>query len=404
MPGGEIFDSFPRFFYPPIEWSTSGLARFPHIFVPGVLLLHVGSLGLFAQQQAVSPWPPCAASQVPPAAPVYLPTAQGNGYAPSPVNEAPRLTVERLPPVGPFWAIVPVYPPLANHYAFDVAPSAPAEAEQPDGEPASPKKEESKHEENKKQEGDKKDEPPIEGDPLPRMIETVVIEKAPWYRLNAPWFDPWEGSFEMGLDGSAGNSETFNIRLGAAAKRKTKRHSFLLDLDYHKNTNEAVETANRMYFEGRYERLSEVNPWTWFWQETTDYDEFQPWNVRIVATTGFGYRFLDDEITTLTVRLGSGFSQEVGGPDQDCVPEMHYAFEYGHRMTNRQKMALSVEYFPDITSYGEFRLVNKGDWELLLDDETNLSLKVSVSDRYNYPNPGGELNDLDYGIVLLWSF
>jgi putative salt-induced outer membrane protein YdiY len=208
----------------------------------------------------------------------------------------------------------------------------------------------------------------------------------------------------MGMDGSSGNSETFNIRLGATAARKTTRHSFLFDLDYHKNTNEAVETANRLYSEGRYERLSETKPWTWFFKQTTEYDEFQPWDVRIVSTSGFGYRFLDGDITTLTARLGAGFSQQVGGFDQDIIPEMNYGFEYSHRMTKRQKIALSVEYFPNLVNYSEFRMVSKGDWEVLLDAENNLSLKISVNDRYAYPNLGGELNDLDYALVLLWSF
>ena len=53
-------------------------------------------------------------------------------------------------------------------------------------------------------------------------------------------------------------------------------------------------------------RPERTRPWTWFLQQTTDYDEFQPWNVRVVASSGFGYRLRDDEITTLTVRLGGG--------------------------------------------------------------------------------------------------
>lgn len=83
---------------------------------------------------------------------------------------------------------------------------------------------------------------------------------------------------------------------------------------------------------------------------------------------------------------------------------MHYAFDYSHRLTKRQRVNLSVEYFPNIVNYSEFRLVGKGDWEVMLDEEKNLSLKISINDRYAYPNIGGKLNDLDYALVLLWSF
>lgn len=376
------------------------LARF-NLFIAAVLLLFLCAVGAVAQQQS-APWPPYVPPPPPTdssADPLAPAGARAFDWGVLPRDNPPALTVERLPPVEPFWPIVPVYPPLLGPGNSAASQEVMVDGQQP-GRGSSLKEGNEKKDEGE----EKKDVPEIEGDRLPQMIETVVIDRTPWYYLDFPWFEPWEGSFEMGLDGSSGNSETFNIRLGAEAKRKTKRHSFLFDLDYHKNTNDAVETANRLYLEERYERLSETNPWTWFLKQTTDYDEFQPWDVRVVATTGLGYRFLDDEITTLTTRLGSGFSQNVGGPDQDCVPEMSYGLEYGHRMTKRQKIGISVEYFPNVTDYTEFRMVNKADWEVTLDKETNLSLKVSVVDRYSYPNPGGKVNDLDYSLVLLWSF
>lgn len=320
-----------------------------------------------------------------------------------------RPTVERLPPVTSYWPGLPVFPaasavesaaaPAASHpLAATVADASPQAAPPSEAGPLSEK-------EGDKPSDDAKTEPEVPDDPLPSMLESVVIERIPWYYLDTPsWLDSWKGSFEMGLDGSSGNSDTFNIRLGATAKRKTKQHSLSMNLDYHKNTNDAVETANRFNFDGRYEKLNEEHPWTWFFQQTTDYDEFQPWNVRVVASGGLGYRFFDDEITMLTVRLGGGFSQEIGGPDQDCVPEMNYGIEFERQMTKRQKVKYSAEYFPSVACYSEFRVVSKMSWEVLLDEERHLSLKVSATDRYNYPNPGGKLNDIDYATVLLWSF
>ena len=314
------------------------------------------------------------------------------------VDEGQHLTLERLPPVEPCWSIARAFPPLGNRWVTPSIEPLPTVS----GEPADASSPEPKDAAG--DEADEKDELDIEGDPIPRMFETVVIENTPLYNLDVPLLDPWSGNIEMGLDGSSGNSNTFNVRLGAKAKRKTKRHSFMMDLDYHKNTNDGVETANRLYIEGRYEKLNQTKPWTWYIQETTDYDEFQPWNVRVVGTTGFGYRLRDDKITSMTVRLGAGCMQEVGGPDQDCVPEMNYGLEYSHQMTRRQKVNMSADYYPDVTCYDHCRVVSKADWEVLLDAEMNLSLKLSIIDRYNYPNPGGKLNDIDYAIVLLWSF
>jgi putative salt-induced outer membrane protein YdiY len=379
------------------------------------LAVFAGLVGVIAQQ--LGTWPSGALAQtggpavVAPSAPSgYSSAWSPYGVAPQPTSPAPAQlwmeTIERLPPVTPSRTepVAPlavsaawpaILPPLAPSESTGGAPSAetapsaapraagPADATTSDAATKTPD---------------------IPGDPLPRMFESVVIERAPWFHMDSPWLDLWDGSFEMGLDGSSGNSDTFNIRLGAQAKRKSKRHSLRFELNYHKNTNDSVETANRLYFEGNYERLSERTPWTWFFQHTTEYDEFQPWDVRVVGSSGPGFRFFDTEITTLTARLGGGASQEVGGPDQDCVPEMKYNLEFEHHLTKRQKIGSSIEYFPNIANYGEYRIVSKANWEVLLDAEMNLSLKLTANDRYNYPNPGGKLNDIDYAVVLLWSF
>ncbi|MBN2022358.1 MAG: DUF481 domain-containing protein [Pirellulales bacterium] len=239
--------------------------------------------------------------------------------------------------------------------------------------------------------------------PLDLPPETLdVPEVTGWTR--PAWFKPWKGSFEVGLDGSAGNNETLNIRLGFDAKRETEQHVLSLDLDYHKSRSLATETANRLFFEGRYDRPLPGSPWSWFVQDTTTYDEFQPWDVRVSSSTGVGYRFLKTEWTTLAGRFGGGFSREIGGPDDRYVPELNYAADLEHQLNKRQKIKASVEYYPDVTAFGDFRVVSKADWELLLDEEMNLSLKLSATDRYKRPNPGGKLNDVDYSVVLLWKF
>ena len=86
------------------------------------------------------------------------------------------------------------------------------------------------------------------------------------------------------------------------------------------------------------------------------------------------------------------------------MPELNLGFDYEHKLSKRQKIKASVEYYPDVTEFNDFRLVSKADWEVLLDEEMNLSLKFSASNRFKNPNPGGKLNDVDYSMVLLWKF
>lgn len=214
----------------------------------------------------------------------------------------------------------------------------------------------------------------------------------------------WSGNFELGLDGTEGNSQTFNFHLGFDLKRKTKRVTFTSNLDYNKNNSDSQITVNRLLHESRLERTYENTPWNIYVHESTDYDEFQPWNVQINADTGVGYRLIETEATDLTVRFGGGFSKEIGGPEDAYVPELLFGGEWERRIGERHKYKLSVEYFPDVTDFHQYRMVDKASWEILIDKDHNLSLSLNVIDTINRPNPEGKEEDLNYSAVLLWNF
>lgn len=232
--------------------------------------------------------------------------------------------------------------------------------------------------------------------PLP-ADEVAVCQPDPPPKL-------WEGSFELGLAGSAGNTDKLNFRFGFDAKRKTESNVLSLDMDYHRDNTEGEQTAHRALADWRWEWLFCDSPWTWFVHGTTDYDEFQAFDVRVALDTGLGYQFIDTERTTLLGRFGAGASREIGGPEDDWVPELVFGSEFTHQLTERQKVSASMEYTPDVTAFEDFRVRSKASWEVLLDADSNLSLKLTVLDRYDSTPHGVEPNDIDYTMTLLWSF
>ncbi len=244
---------------------------------------------------------------------------------------------------------------------------------------------------------------PVEQVPADDRVELEVVETFP-----APKPEPppkiWEGSFELGLNGSEGNSQTFNIHLAASGKRKTKYHVFSAKLDCHKNSNDSVETANRAFLDWRYERLFEPSRWNRFVHDTVDYDEFKAFDVRNAVVTGIGHQLIKTEATSLTGRLGSGFSREIGSPDDRYVPEMLFGLDLEHQLTRRQKLTGKVDYFPEIANFNDWRLLSELAWQVVLDEEMNLSLKASLIDRYDSSPENDRNNDLDYALTLLWSY
>ncbi len=119
---------------------------------------------------------------------------------------------------------------------------------------------------------------------------------------------------------------------------------------------------------------------------------------------GLGYHLIKTEGAKLTGRFGAGTSREFGGPNDKWVPEAILGMDYEHKLTRRQKLSGSFDYFPDWGDFMDYRLVTQASWELLLDEETNLSLKVGLIDRYDSTSEGRKPNDLDYFLTLLWKW
>ena len=214
----------------------------------------------------------------------------------------------------------------------------------------------------------------------------------------------WEGGLELGLDGSDGNSQNFNLHFGAKLKRKTQFNVLSSELDYKQNNSNSVQTANKAFLDSRFEHLFQESRWTWFVHNIEDYDQFKAYDLRVSLDTGFGYQLIKGGSTSLIGRLGGGTTREIGGPDDKFIPEAVFGLEGEHKLSKRQKLTASVEYRPDVTDFADYRLNIKAAWEVLLDEEMHLSMKVGVLDRYDSYSDGSKPNDLDYTVTLLWGF
>ncbi len=215
----------------------------------------------------------------------------------------------------------------------------------------------------------------------------------------------WSGSFDLGTDGSEGNTETFNFRCGAHSQRKTKLNVLTLGLDFTGQTSKSVVTEERLFFDGREEQLLDVSRWSVFFHETVEYDKFQPFDVRDTSDLGVGYRIIDREKTTFIGRFGGGFSHEFGGPENgEIVPEAVFGLQFETQLSKRQKFIGTMEYAPDVTYFTHYRLRTQAAWEVLLDEEHNLHLRVGLLERYNSVPKGFKANDLDYALMLMWKF
>ena len=254
---------------------------------------------------------------------------------------------------------------------------------------------------------------PTEPEPIGPLPEHSVAPSMRWYSPLSDWLFTrktpegkkiWERSVELGIDGSDGNSNTFNIRFGADMKRKTELEKFKFDFDYYKAESNREETANQAFLDLRYERQLRQSRLNWFLNGNIEHDAFKIYDLRLTINTGAGYRLIHEEKSTLTVRFGAGASHEIGGPEPVYIPELVYGVELDHQLTERQKIGFHCDYFPDVSDFRRYRIDAKASWQVLLDQASNLSLKLSAHDRYDATAYEISPNDLDYSAVLLWEF
>lgn len=215
---------------------------------------------------------------------------------------------------------------------------------------------------------------------------------------------PWKKKFELGFNGATGNSEATSLRFKAVLSRKTDYNESKFDINYANTFADSVETQNNLLHTGRTEWFLPDRPWTFFIAEQVEFDEFKAFNVRVSVNSGLGRKLIDNDRTNWKARLGFGASREIGGPDDSYVPELTVGSDLEHSITEFQKLIGSIQTFHDVTEFGDFRLQAEAAWEVIVDPDSNLTLKLSALDRYDSTPNGAQANDLTYAALVVWEF
>lgn len=251
---------------------------------------------------------------------------------------------------------------------------------------------------------------------LPSLDEVLKVDDTPievtaepqpdyaWYQP-AYYFPPeiWDGSIELGINGATGNSETFNISAGYDLKRETERWILSSDLKYYNSSQNSINTQNYAIFNAGIEWKS-LGPWTAFTRSQLQFNEFQAWDLRLVLNGGLGYSVLDTKPSKLKFRFGAGASRDFGGGNEKWTPEALFGMDAMQKISDRQKLVAKMDYYPAWNDFSDYRLVSDTSWQIVLDESTNLSLKLGVVTNYDSTPPAGSVEqDVNYVALLMWK-
>jgi hypothetical protein len=255
--------------------------------------------------------------------------------------------------------------------------------------------------------------PPIETQPL--VVEEIIpreelpAEMLPeddsWWMFPASWYKPWEGSAELGLNGTEGNSQTFNIRAGAKAKYTAPWIEHSYEMIHVDNSSNGIKTALNGYFDGRIVFPLADTPWSYYIHARAEYDDFRDYNSRLSGDTGLSYDVWKHDHSRLLVRGGLSTSREIGGSENKFNPELTFGLELSHKFDDRQKISLASDYYPTVDEFlDDYRINTTASWEIVVSQSWGLSAKLSVIDRYDNTPQGRRPNDLNYAALMLWAF
>ncbi|MEQ8849490.1 DUF481 domain-containing protein [Botrimarina sp.] len=248
--------------------------------------------------------------------------------------------------------------------------------------------------------------PVVEAELAPDIAAAPTVEEPilHWYQP-AYWFGPtpWDSGIEFGLNGSSGTSESLSFRGGGFMKRKADDYKFDASLYYNKTHSNGVEVQSNALLDTRYDWLFDDSPWTLFVMSQTFYDEFQAFDVNFNVNTGFGYTWFDEEWTKLTTSMGTGASREFGGPGSEWVQEASFSVNYELKFADNHRFYAKADYFPEWESFGNYRVLADTGLQFSLHEPSNLSLKLSATDRYDSDPQGVAPHNLNYSALLIWK-
>jgi hypothetical protein len=228
---------------------------------------------------------------------------------------------------------------------------------------------------------------------------------ASYWFIPATWVDPWEGSAELGLNGTEGNSQTFNVRAGAKAKYKLPWIEQTYEALHVDNSANGIKTALNGYFDGRIVWPFPDSKWAYFIHGRAEYDDFRDYDMRLSGDTGLSYDVWKTEPSNLQLRGGVSTSREIGGSENRFVPELAFGFDFTHKIDERQKVSLTTDYYPAVDDFmDDYRINTNASWEIVVSKAWGLSAKLSAVNRYDNTPQGRKANDLNYAALMMWSF
>jgi len=214
---------------------------------------------------------------------------------------------------------------------------------------------------------------------------------------------PWSGGVDFGLSGSQGNTDTLTLRAGFDLRYDSPDYALFANVLYILNQANSGDLENEGFGLVRNE-FGIGGGLGWYAQALAEYDQFRTVDQRYGGHNGLTMVVMQDPTQSVRVRAGFGYARETGGPVNDWVPEGQAGADYEYRLTDRTRLTVMGDYYPDLHDLSHYRVRVRAAFDILIDPDLNMWLRLGAFDRYDSQSYGSKRNDLDYFMSLVFRF
>jgi putative salt-induced outer membrane protein YdiY len=233
--------------------------------------------------------------------------------------------------------------------------------------------------------------------------KVTAIPTADRGMFNTGLLTGWERNIEMGLDGSAGVSQSETLRLGLEFKYEDDKDRWRSNTIYYIDRSEGETTEQKTHTDLTKDWLLKDSKWFYFIHSGFDWDRFKDWDYRIRQYGGKGYQFIKSEKWGVRGRLGLGARHIIGTEiSNETTVEGLLGFTIQRNIKDKHTMECRNTFYPSLTNVGEHRNVTDVNWNIKFDYFRGFGLKVGAYNEYDSTETSK--NDLDYYASITWDF
>ena len=210
-------------------------------------------------------------------------------------------------------------------------------------------------------------------------------------------YGAWGGALNAGLSLARGNADNANFTLGANASRSTSKDklSVFVNSLYSRGTTAGVTLTTASAVNGGLRYDFNLGARTFAYGFTDfDHDRFQLLDLRNVIGGGLGYHVIKSDPTTFDLFAGASLNQEFFSTGLTRrTGEIMTGEELDHKLSSSFAIKERLEFYPDLSSLGDYRAVF--DTAAVTKLSKVLSWQLDLSDRFiSDPILGLSGNDL----------